>query len=145
MKLYDPALVKLTVCGCQIGPDGFAPGTFIEVAQNEADFVLIMGIDGQGTRIRTENLSGVLRIHLMQTSDSNAILSTIRMKDVYSDNGASVGPTQINDLNGQTAYFAERSWIQKPPDGDFANVSKIRTWVIESDEVTQFVGGANYL
>lgn len=144
MKLYDPALVKLVVCGVTI-VGGFAKGSFIEVSQSANDYIKIIGVDGQGTRIRTEDTSGSIRIRLMQTSNASSALSVIRLTDNYSPNGQGVGPTSITDLNGQTFYFAARSWLAKPPDADFADKAGERTWTIETDEFAQFLGGANFV
>ena len=144
MKLFDPAYIKMNVMGIPI-VGGYAPGSFVEVRQSAADFIKIMGVDGQGTRIRTEDTSGQIIFHLMHTSDANAALSVIRQGDVYSPNGQAGGPTQILDLNGQSFFFAGRSWLQKPPDAEFGRAAGERTWIVETDDLQQQTTGTNYV
>lgn len=58
MKTYDPSQVVATVGGRPLA--GFAPGTFIEAERAEDAYSMTVGIDGEGTRSKSNNKSGTV-------------------------------------------------------------------------------------
>jgi hypothetical protein len=134
---YDPKQVSCIVGG-QIG-QGFSDGSFIKVERNEAAFSLKVGVDGEGTRAKSNNTSGKITITLMQSSSFNDILSGYAAADELSNTGAV--PFLLKDNSGRTLCTALTSWVQKYADSEFAKEVSTRTWVLETDSLQVFVGG----
>lgn len=139
VKTYDPKAVAVIFGGKII--TGFGDGTFVVVERNEQTFNLKVGVDGEGTRAKSNNKSGKITLTLMQSSSSNDDLSAFAAADELSNTG--VAPCLIKDSNGTTVCAAATAWIQKPANVEDAKEVGTRTWVIESDEVDMFVGGNN--
>jgi hypothetical protein len=136
---YDPKNVSMIVGGKIMS--GFGDGTFIKVSRNEQAFNLKVGVDGEGTRAKSNNFSGKFEITLMQSSSSNDVLSSYASADQLSNSG--VVPVLLRDNNGTTLATALTGWVQKLPDTEFAKEVTTRTWVIETDDIELFVGGNN--
>ena len=101
--------------------------------------MLKIGTDGEGTRSRSRNKSGKIEIVLMQSSASNDYLSSLAIADEASNSG--VVPALVKDGSGRSVYAAATTWVQKLPDSDLGKETKERTWILETDEVSIFVGG----
>lgn len=137
VKTYDPGQVAMIVGGKII--TGFSEGTFIKASRNEQAYNLKVGVDGEGTRARNRNKSGKFEITLMQSSDSNDVLSAFAAADEASNSGSV--PVLLKDASGRTVGACATGWVQKIPDSDFAKETEKRVWVIETDEIDIFVGG----
>lgn len=136
---YDPKNVSMIVGG-KIA-HGFADGTFIKAMRNEQAFNLKVGVDGEGTRAKSNNKSGKFEITLMQSSSFNDVMSSYASADELSNLG--VIPVLLRDNNGTTLGTCLTGWVQKLPDTEFAKEVVTRTWVIETDDIELFVGGNN--
>lgn len=139
MKQYNPKEVILTV-----GPNiisGFADGSFIDVVRNEDAWSLQIGTDGEGTRSKSNNRSGTFTIKLMQSSDSNQVLSALALLDEQS--GAGMVPVMVKDGSpgGTTLAIAENCWVKKLPDVGYDRAAVSREWAMETDILTINVGG----
>ena len=134
---YDPSQVALNVGGVDIS--GFAEGTFIKVARNVEAFTTVVGSDGEGTRVKSVNLSGLFTCTLQQASPSNDYLSSLATADEISSTGAV--PIYMKDVNGTTLAKCKVGWIKKKPDSEFANTNENREWVMETANLQYDVGG----
>lgn len=137
VKTYDPKQVAVIVGGKIMA--GFADGSFVKVERNEQAFNLKVGVDGEGTRAKSNNLSGKVTITLMQSSDSNDDLSGFAAADELSNTGAV--PMLIKDASGRSLFSAVTAWVQKYSDAEFAKEAMTRAWVLETDELLVFEGG----
>lgn len=139
VKTYNPKEVILTV-----GPyiiSGYADGSFITVERNEDAWSLQIGTDGEGTRSKSNNRSGTVTTRLMQSSDSNQVLSALALADEQS--GAGIVPIFIKDGSpgGTTLVIAESGWVRKLPSVEYDRTALGREWVLETDVLTINVGG----
>jgi hypothetical protein len=134
---YDPKQVTVIVGGKIMS--GFADGTFVKISRNEQAFNLKVGVDGEGTRAKSNNKSGKVEITLMNSSSSNDDLSGFAAADELSNTG--VVPMLVKDASGSTICTAGTSWVQKYPDTEFTKEASTRTWVMETDLLQMFVGG----
>lgn len=134
---YDPAQVSVIFAGIPIS--GFADGTFVSIDQNEDSFALTIGSDGEGVRARSNNDSGRVTITLLQSSESNDLLSAAHNADKGTGNG--VAPLLIKDNTGRTIIEANTAWIVRSPAQEFAREASSREWIIETNKLNQFVGG----
>ncbi len=137
VKTFDPALFSMIVGGKIMS--GFGDGTFIKLTMNEQAFSLKVGVDGEGTRAKSNNRSGRFEITLMQSSQSNDDLSAFATADQLSNSGAV--PVLMKDGSGRTVAQATTAWVQKLPDTEFSKDPTTRTWILESDEINAFIGG----
>lgn len=137
VKTYDPKNVSLIVGGKIIG--GFTDGTFITAERNEAMWNLKVGVDGIGTRAKTNNTSGKITIVLHQSSNSNDDLSALAAADELANSGAV--PVLLRDNSGRTLCTALTAWIQKYANAEFGKEVSNRTWVMETDQLVIFDGG----
>ncbi|NIQ92449.1 MAG: DUF3277 family protein [Deltaproteobacteria bacterium] len=134
---YDPGQVSVSVGDFDI--TGFQPGTMVTVERDERMFTKQMGTQGEGTRSKSNDRSGRITIMLMQTSPSNAILSSLAALDEYGNAG--LVNAQVKDASGKSIYQAETAWIEGYPNAEYANEAGPREWVIVSDKITMFEGG----
>lgn len=134
---YDPKQVAAIFKGNII--HGFADSTFIQVERNEDAYALKVGVDGEGTRAKSNNKSGKITFTLMMSSDSNDALSAAAAADEL--NGTGTGSLLINDKSGRTKAAAATAWIKKLPNAEFAKEANTRVWVLETDELDLFLGG----
>jgi hypothetical protein len=138
VKNYDPDRVSMI-----FGPvilHGLADGSFLTVEYNEDAFTLQVGSDGESCRSRSNNNSARVTFKLGQWSNSNDLLSGLFVADLLS--GVGVFPLLIKDNNGTTLHAAETAWITKFPTAEFDREAGSREWVIETDSLQSFVGGA---
>lgn len=137
LKTYDPKKITLIVGGAIIS--GYADGTFVDTVRDTDTFTKAAGADGEVARVKQNDKSGSITITLMQTSDSNLVLSAIAALDELSNTG--VVPTLLKDLSGTTLVTAARSWISKQPATPLGKDVQNREWVLHTDELIQVVGG----
>lgn len=138
-KTYDFKQVTVIVGGSIIS--GYAEGTAISIERNEDAFTLEVGADGESTRVKSNNRSGIITLTLQQSSSSNDSLTQFALSDDLSNSG--VFPTIIKDLNGTTLVTAAESWIRRLPTSEFGSDLSSREWVIETDKLVMTVGGNN--
>lgn len=134
---YDPKNVSVIVGG-QTG-HGFADGTFVKFGRMEPAFNLKVGVDGEGTRAKSNNKSGFIEITLMQSSSFNDVLSGYAAADELSNTGAV--PLLVRDNSGRTLATSLTAWVQKYPDVEEAKEVTTRVWRFETDELDIFIGG----
>lgn len=139
VRSFDPKKFAIVFGGKIIS--GYQDGTFIIARRNQQAFNLKVGTDGEGTRVKTNDRSGQVEIHLMQSSPSNDDLSSIAAADELLNAG--VNPLLIKDNTGNTLGTAATAWIQKLPDTEFGNEANGRSWILETDDLELFVGGNN--
>lgn len=136
VKTYDPAGLNVIVGGNIMS--GFADGTLVRVERNSDLWTVQVGSDGEGTRSKSNDRSGRITISLMQTSESNDVLSALALVDEQTNAGAV--PIEIKDVNGTSLHIAETAWIVKPADAEYSKEAGPREWVFETDILVSFVG-----
>lgn len=136
-KQYDPKNISIIVGGIAIG--GFTDGTFINVERNEDMWTLKVGVDGIGTRSKTNNKSGKYTITLHQSSPSNDYLSALAVTDENTNAGAV--PILMRDNLGTTLCTSLTAWVKKIPNAEDGKEVANRAWVMETDQIDMFVGG----
>ena len=137
VKTYDAASVSIILAGIPF--EGFADGTFVTIARDNASWNSLVGSDGEGARAKTNDKSGTITCTLMQTSITNDALSALMQLDEASGDG--VAPLLVKDNSGRTLCQAETAWLEKPADVEFGREISNREWVIKTDNLQIFVGG----
>lgn len=138
VKNYDFKKVAVIFGGQLI--TGFAEGDdAVSVETGANDWELEVGADGEGTRSRSNNLSGTITLKLQKGSDSNDILNGFRQADIQSGNA--VQPLLLKDNLGREIHAAESAWIEKAPDANFGANAGTREWVLKTDKLISSYGG----
>lgn len=136
-KTYDPQKVLITYRGALL--TGFADGTFVNVSRAADAFTLTVGADGESARAKSADKSGTVRITLLQTSQSNDVLSAFAAQDEAT--GLGTGPLMVKDAFGTTLVMAAQAWIQKLPDVEFGKETGSREWAFQAGELAVALGG----
>src|SRR5262249_47248753 len=123
---YDPDQIVIYAAGVRI--QGYADGEFVTVEQMADAFASVVGTDGEVARSKSNDRRLKVTLKLLQTSQSNGILSAIHQVDLNSVNGAGVFTFQIQDLQGTTLVHGDQAWIVKWPDSSFDRTAKDREW-----------------
>ncbi len=137
-KVYNPK--DITIIFGPIIVSGFADGTFLSIDFNEDAYSLQVGTDGEGTRSKTNNKSATITFTLMQSSDTNDLLSALHQTDISTSGGDGIVPFLVKDLQGTSLYVAETAWIRKAPTSEFGREAGPREWAIETDNLVAFIG-----
>jgi len=134
---WDASKLKNTV-----GPytlKGLAEGDFLDIAQHEVSFVMGIGATGEGVRSKTNNRSGSFTYRLMQTSEDNQKMETIRALDSLANAG--IIPISVSDISGFDEHIAPECWIRKPPDVTYGRDAGMREWIFDTADISMFCGG----
>lgn len=139
MKNYDPTQVAVNVAGAVM--HGFADGEFVTFEEDSDAFSDAVGTDGEVTRSKSSDARGTLTIKLMQSSDSNDILSAVFELDRSSPNGAGVFAASVEDLNGRSLHSGAECWVSKAPAVSYDRTPKPREWKIRIANTKRIDGG----
>ncbi len=138
-KFYDADQITVAIAGIPI--TGYADGEFLTIAQETDAFTDVVGTDGEVTRSKTKDYRATIGLKLMQSSDSNDLLSALYNTDRLASNGAGVGAFLVRDRNGRALYTGDACWIQKAPDVSFDREATDREWTIRVANLLRFDGG----
>jgi hypothetical protein len=139
LKHYDADQVSLIVAGIPIS--GFADGEFLTLEMASDMFSDVVGTDGEVTRSKSNDRRATCTIKLMQSSDSNDLLSALANTDSAAPNGAGVGAFMLKDRNGRMLHAAAACWVQREPDMSLDRAATSREWVIRIASLKRFDGG----
>jgi hypothetical protein len=138
---YDPGQIIFNVGGRDVS--GYAAGTFVEVERNKDGFTLVVGSDGENTRVKSQDRSGTFKCTLQQSSPLNDYFSSLATQDELSSNA--VVPILLKDANGTTIAQAKQGWVKKKASSSFADAVENREWTFETGNLSYEVGGENTL
>lgn len=138
VKTYDFKQVACIIGTGQI--TGFAEGDdSISVERDSNIYNTTIGADGEGTRSKSNNEAATVKLRLLKTSDSNAILNEYYQADQASNSG--IFPFLLKDNNGSELHAAEKMWIEKEPTAPFGPNSPVREWTLKTVQMKSNFGG----
>lgn len=137
MDTYNPKDISLTVAGILIS--GFGDEK-VKVRRDADIWGDESGADGDVVRFGTNDKRGEFEFTLQQTSASNLHLSALAKTDELT--GAGTIPTIVNDARGNDLHVAPTSWIKQIPEAVYNKGVSVRTWVIRTNNLQNFLGGA---
>lgn len=139
-KVYDADQITIAFGGVAL--KGLAEDDVVTIEQDTDDFTDVVGIGGEVTRSKTLDRRATITIRLMQTSDSNDLLSAISNADVKAANGAGISAIMVRDRGTGRALFAgPESWIAKPPQVVYGRSAKVREWKLRVANLERYDGG----
>jgi len=136
MRTFDPKEVSVIY-----GPlilRGFSEDKISIVRDNPA-WEMVIGADGESTRVKSNDRSGTITLTLQQSSPSNDDLSTVALADETSNGG--LLPLFIKDNLGTTVASAASAYIEQIPEASFGKTQNDRVWVLKTDNLVVFLGG----
>ncbi len=139
LKVYDPDQVVVMFAGLPIR--GYADGTFVTIEQVSEAFTEVVGSDGEVTRTKNNDRRCSIKFTLMQSSDSNDVLSAIHNLDLEAPNGVGVAPLAIKDMSGRFQFVAPEAWVKKAPNAEFGKEAGPREWELCCNDPKRFDGG----
>lgn len=125
-KFYDPQNHIVYFNGKRI--QGFADGEWISIEPKTPAFSEVVGVDGEVARSKSGDMRLKVVVKLLQTSESNADLSTIHQTDVAAPNGAGAGTFLMQDLQGKTVCQDAKAWVVAMPASSRDRTAKSREW-----------------
>ncbi len=135
---YDPLQIKFAFKGVEV--HGFKKGTFLKVTRSQDTWTMQKGADGETTRVRVRDSSGMIECTLVAGSSSNKALADIMRSDELNSDG--VGTASVRDLNGLDKHTSESAWIVKPAEAEYADDAGDRVWKFQCADLDTFVGGS---
>lgn len=122
---YNPDLVTITVGGVLI--QGYADGEFVTIDHPGDQFLDEVGTDGEVAMSPSNDRRMTLTIKLLQTSQSNAYLSSLMNAQLNTSPTPTV-EIQVEDVGGGTLAYGAESWITKWPASSMDRTAKSREW-----------------
>lgn len=139
VKIYNSNEIQILINLVPI-KSGRADGAFLKIEFDSDDYSDSVGSDGEVIRNALNDLRATATLILTQKSDSNSVLSTMRLLGLKSGNGADVGPFLAKDNLGKSLFMSDKCWIKKPPTSEFAKEAGTREWPIRIGSLYAFNG-----
>lgn len=133
---YSPSDVMLTIGGYDI--DRWES---ITIARNAQGFTPIRGIRGKNTRVVNKDTSAVIQIPILQTSQSNEVLSEIHSQDLINGTGRLV--LMLKDNSGNSVFTSNEAYILGYPETVFSGTFEYRIWSIYCQTTATYIIGGN--
>ncbi|MFH0902143.1 MAG: phage protein [Pseudomonadota bacterium] len=127
---FDPEKMQIVIG--TVPMSGFASGTFVTVEQDGNSFNTKVGADGDVARAKIVGRPGTMKLTLMATSISNAILTALHAAE-------GVFPISIKD--GSNTVFAAEAWIEKPASFERGDEIADTEWTFKLAKVTLVLDG----
>ena len=137
-RTYVPADVTANWGGIIF--QGFMDGSMITAARDEKVWKKHTGAQGFTTRTHNANQGGKIKLRLVQSSPTNALLSAQLIADEKFKN--IVRPFLLADLRGTTLVSAPEAWLEGWADVDFGGDVTAREWTFDTGKLRKFVGGS---
>lgn len=135
---YSPEDVSISIAGA-ITLSGFVEGTFITITRDNPLFQTHESSDGVVSRVKRNSKTFTVNITLMNTSESNDILSRMSLLD-HSTSIVKF-PLFIKDSLGGTVFFAGSSWIENTPSTAYSIDITDRQWSLKCTQASLYNGG----
>lgn len=138
-RQHDPINIVFTFGG--VPASGYLEGTFVECERYADAMSMNIGSDGEGTRIKSQNKSGYIKLSLKQDSPFNDYLTNLANQD--EDTSDAVKSALLTDKQGSTIGKASKAWIKRKPKVVFSNGVEGREWTFDTVNLVLDVGGQN--
>lgn len=113
----------------------------ISVTAMEPTFKLVKGINNKHTRVQTSGLSVEVKLAVLQTSQTNWILSEIHRIDIIDGSGRL--EIFMKDLSGQSYFSSIEAFIAGQPDQLFSGNLELVEWTIVCQSIQEWSIGGN--
>lgn len=127
LNSYSPRDVNVSFNSIAI--TGFAQDSFIRIRRNSDLLTETVGSAGELALTHVADKTGEIEIELMQTSESNLLLSGLVASMEVQGALIPVGAIVIQDPSGSNLTVAQNAYIKGLPEIDLGSDQNTRTWV----------------
>lgn len=110
LKTYDPKKVLIAMGSHAFS--GYADDSYVSVEPSGDGTTKKTGCDGEIVRSMSPDHSFVVKVTLLQTSDSNSYFQNLYNRD--QETGDAIEPIMVHDLMGGLLFSADQAWVPKP-------------------------------
>lgn len=129
---YNPKEVTISL-GSHI-VTGYAEDTFVAIEPNGDGVTKKVGCDGEIARSISPDDTYVVKIAVLQTSDTNLYLQERYDEDI--ETGEGMFEILIKDLKGGLVFSSDAAWPVRPASRGFGRQSANREWEIHTGSAT---------
>lgn len=135
IKTYNPKEVTVALGNHIV--TGYADDSFITIEPSGDGITKKVGCDGEIVRSISPDDTYVVKLSVLQTSDTNSFLQERHIQDTKAGEG--MFPILIKDLKGGMVFSAEAAWAVKSASRGFGKESSNREWELQtgSGELTE--------
>lgn len=121
---------------------GFAKGSRISIEYITDEVALLEGVDEEALFIDSKSRAANATLTLLQSSDSNDVLSSYVALNRNRVGGLGFG-WGLAEINGRTIYATKLAKVAKLANGTWSDGGEVRVWTILIPRLVGFVGGLN--
>jgi len=132
IKTYNPKEVTMALGNHIVS--GYADDSFITIDPNGDGVTKKVGCDGEIVRSISPDDTYIIKLSVLQTSETNSFLQERFAQDVKTREG--MFPVLIKDLKGGMVFSADAAWSIKPASRAFGKESNNREWEIHTGSGT---------
>lgn len=130
VKTYNPKEVTIALGNHIV--TGYADDSFITIDPNGGGITKKVGCDGEVVRSIDPDKTSIVKVVLLQTSDTNSFLQ--QKYNLDQETGDGMFPILAKDLKGGLVFSAEQAWAVKPTSRTYGKESQNREWEIHTGE-----------
>lgn len=136
VETYSASDVKLSISGYLItGWDN------LNINRRVKGFAPVYGIRGKNTRVKNVDTSATITVTLIQTAQSNDVLSAIHDLDL--DEGTARIALTLKDGSGRSVFSSNEAYITSYPTKSFSGDFTYNTWEIILQSTQSYTVGGN--
>lgn len=132
IKTYNPKQVTISLGTHTVS--GLAEDSFVTIDANGEGVTKKVGCDGEIVRSISPDDTYIIKLSLLQTSDTNSFLQERFAQDIST--GDALFAVLIKDLKGGLQFSADAAWVVKPSSRGFGRESNNREWEIHTGSGT---------
>ena len=132
IKTYNPKEVTMAF-GSHI-VSGYAADSFITIDPAGDGVTKKVGCDGEIVRSISPDDTFIIKVSVLQTSDTNSFLQQRFAQDIKT--GEAMFPVLIKDLKGGMVFSADAAWPIKPASRGYGKESNNREWELHTGSGT---------
>ena len=132
VKTYNPKEII-----CSLGShivSGFADDSFITIDPNSDGVTKKVGCDGEVVRSISPDDTYIVKISLLQTSETNSYLQSCVARDKKSGDG--MFPIVIKDLKGGLVFSTDAAWAKGTTSRGYGKEAGNREWELHTGSAT---------
>lgn len=132
IKTYNPK--EVTVAFGNHIVSGFADDSFVTIDPNGDGVTKKVGCDGEIVRSISPDDTYIVKVSLLQTSDTNSYLQERLAKD--RKDGSGMFPIIVKDLKGGLVFSADAAWAKGPASRGYGKEAGNREWELHTGSGT---------
>ena len=132
IKTYNPKEVTITLGAHLV--TGYAEDSFVTIDPNGDGITKKVGCDGEIVRSISPDDTYIVKLTLLQTSDSSAWLEEQLARD--RETGDAMFAIMIKDLKGGMVFSADSAWPSKGASRQYGKEAGDREWEIHTGSAT---------